>query len=318
MTFQEKRAQFEKEKKIYESTVLNFHGVDGYDVYNCSIPFNWQGESYIFGRVERRNEWARSLVRLFKQTDKDDYTLIENSMIYQLEDPFISIINNEIVMGGTHVRNIHGVLDTFYSYFYKGTDLNDLFYFATGPDRMKDIRLIQLQDGKIGVFSRPRGKEIEKKYNSGSIVGFTVIDDLLTQLDANIIENAPIVHGLFDKGEWGGCNQCYFLDTGNIGVISHKCYEEIDKDGIAQQVYTNVSFVVDPKTNTTIDEKIIATRTCYPDAPAKKPNLKDCVFTSGIVAINDGKVYLYSGLGDTSEGRVIIDNPFLGFGNIVR
>ena len=57
-----------------------------------------------------------------------------------------------------------GEIDTYYGYFYRGTDLEDLVYFTTGPDYMKDIRLVDMKDGTIGVFSRPRNKEIEEKY----------------------------------------------------------------------------------------------------------------------------------------------------------
>ena len=40
--------------------------------------------------------------------------------------------------------------------------------------------------------------------------------------------------------------------------------------------------------------------------------LTDCAFTSGIVLREDGRADLYSGIGDTYEGRVTIDNPFEG------
>ena len=40
-------------------------------------------------------------------------------------------------------------------------------------------------------------------------------------------------------------------------------------------------------------------------AAAKKPKLLDCAFTSGIVLRADGTVDLYSGVGDTHEGRPI-------------
>ena len=43
-----RREKFEKEKKIYESALLKFEGVAGYDVYNTSIPFEWNGETYIW------------------------------------------------------------------------------------------------------------------------------------------------------------------------------------------------------------------------------------------------------------------------------
>ena len=47
------------------------------------------------------------------------------------------------------------------------------------------------------------------------------------------------------------------------------------------------------------------------------PNLVDCAFTSGIEMEKDGKVNLYSGIGDCEEGRILIENPFANFGNIV-
>lgn len=97
MTVLEQRQQFEAEKNVYERATLTFHGVDGYDVYNASIPFTWGGKPYIYGRIERRSEWARSWVRRFENTGKDDWTLVPNSMIYQLEDPYVSVIGDTFV-----------------------------------------------------------------------------------------------------------------------------------------------------------------------------------------------------------------------------
>lgn len=316
MDLRAQRAEFEKNKKIYESAVQTFHGVDGFDVYNTSIPFQWQGKTYIFGRVEKRSEWARSWVRLFAATGKDEWTLVPDSMIYQLEDPYIAFIDDLLVMGGTHVRNKAGAVDTYYGYFYKGTNLADLYYFTTGPDYMKDIRLVQLGDGRIGVFSRPRNAEIIRRYGCESQIGFTIIDDL-SGLTPEVIENAPYIPDMFAQAEWGGCNQAYLLDSGLIGVTGHKCYLDKDADGIEQQVYMNFAFVFDPVKHRAIESKIIGTRSCYPAAPAKKPNLLHCCFTSGLVMRPDGRADLFSGLGDTSEGRIVIDYPFSGHGAIV-
>ncbi|MFA6293011.1 MAG: DUF1861 family protein [Victivallales bacterium] len=316
MDLREQRAQFERIKVVYESATLKFHGVEGYDVYNSSIPFEWNGKSFIFGRVERRSEWARSWVRLFEKTGKDDWTLVPDSMIYQLEDPYVSMIGSEIVMGGTHVRYKSGNVDTFYGYFYRGTELDDLCYFTTGPDFMKDIRIVELKDGRIGVFSRPRNKEIMKKFGCESQIGFTVIEKL-EGLTGKIIEEAPYIPGLFADGEWGGCNQAYMLDTGMIGVTGHKCYNEMNSAGVKVSTYMNISFVFDPLRHVALDVKIIGTRQCYPKGPAKKPGLVDCAFTSGIVMRTDGKADLYSGIGDTEVGRITIDYPFAGHGKIL-
>lgn len=313
MTLVEEKQKFEQNKKIYESAILRFIGIDKeYDIFNTSVPFQKDGKIYIYGRMEKRDDWSRSWTRLFVQTGKDCYTLVPDTMIYQLEDPFIAVIDGELIFGGTHARIKQSELDTYYAYFYKGKDLNDLFYFTTGPDFMKDIRLVQLTDKRIGVFSRPRSEEIRKKYSSESIVGFTIINNL-DELSADVIENASIVEGLFDKDEWGGCNQAYCLDSGMIGVIGHKCYRSEDD----LLVYFNISFVLDPTTNKISDMKIIGTRSCYPDGPAKVPNLIDCAFTSGIVMREDGRVDLYSGIGDTAEGRIVIDYPFEGYGKIL-
>ncbi len=312
----ELRRQFETNKRIYDSAKLRFLGVEGFDVYNTSIPFEWNGKRYLYGRVEKRHEWARSWVRLFENSGPDEWTVVQNTMIYQLEDPYVSLIGGELVLGGTHVRNDRGQLDTFYGYFYRGTDLHDLVYFTTGPDRMKDIRLVELPEGKIGVFSRPRGEAVRQKYGSESLIGFTVIDRL-DDLSAEIIENAPIIAGLFNQDEWGGCNQAYLLESGKVGVIGHICYKSVDSANRETLIYMNMSFVLDPRTHQFSELQIIGTRSCYPDGPAKMPHLADCAFTSGIEMRSDGKADLYSGIGDTEAGRIVIDYPFENEGGIV-
>lgn len=316
MAIKESRIKFEHEKKVYEKSILKFHGIEGYDAYNCSIPFFWKGKKYIFARVENRNEWARSQVRLFEEIGIDEWCLVTDSMFYQMEDPYVSIINEELVLGGTHVRYQLGKVDTYYGYFYRGRDLNNLYYYTTGPERMKDIRIVELEDGKIGVFSRPRGKEILSKYGSESMVGFVIIDNL-DKLSAEVINTAPYIDNLFDKGEWGGCNQAYLLDSGLIGCIGHTAYNEKDENGIDLKVYLNTAFVFNPKTHELLENKIIASRSSYPVGVAKKPHLIDCTFPSGIVMRSDGKVDLYAGLGDCEEGRIVIDYPFEGYGKIV-
>lgn len=325
MSIQERKAEFEKQKqeKVYESVKLTFHGVEGFDVYNCSIPFTWEDKEYIYGRVEKREEWARSWVRLFEKTGKDEYTVVRNHMIYQLEDPYISIVQGELTLGGTHVRKRSGEIDTFYGYFYRGKDINDMLYFTTGPDFMKDIRLVELANGKVGVFSRPRNKEIEEKYGSGAMIGFAVIDSL-DDLTDEVILNAKPIEGIFEKGEWGGCNQAYLLANGNIGIIGHQSFVQPGEDAVEEtdqhdfrkprkndlDVYVNIAFEFNPDTFEVSNRKVIGTRSCYPEGPSKRPSLVDCTFTSGIVLREDGKADLYGGMSDVEEGRITIDYPF--------
>jgi len=312
MDLKAERERFEESARIHERAKLTFKGVDGFDVYNPSIPFVWDGQTYIFGRVERRAEWARSWVRLFVATGPDEWTLAPDSMIYPLEDPYVAWIGGELVMGGTHVRYRAGAIDTYYGYFYRGRDLHNLHYFTTGPDYMKDIRLVQLEDNRIGVFSRPRNKEILATFGCESQIGFTVIDSL-DELTAEVIEKAPYIPGLFGPGEWGGGNQAYLLEDGMIGVIGHQSCNTTDAAGaVTLQTYLNIAFVFDRTKHRVIGKKIIGTRSCYPPGPAKKPELVDVAFTAGIVMRPDGRVDLYSGLGDAEVGRIVIDYPFDG------
>ena len=314
--FREKRELFEKTKTVRTGRKLTFRGVDGYDVYNCSIPFGWHGGIYLFGRVEKREEWARSWVYLFRKTGDDLFERVPESMIYTIEDPYVAVIRGELCMGGTYVVRMRNEVKTYWANFYRGQDLMNLYYFTTGPDYMKDIRLVDMGEKGIGVFSRPRDKATEEKYGSLSIVGFTTIRSL-DELDDKTVGEAEVIDGMFETGEWGGCNQCYLLDSGYIGIIGHKCYHYDWEDGRKMQAYCNTAFVFDPETHTLLDEKVIGTRTCYPAGPAKVWNTADCAFTSGIVMREDGKCDLYSGIGDTEEGVVTIDYPFEGYGRIV-
>ena len=54
--------------------------------------------------------------------------------------------------------------------FYRGADPANIEEFAKGPEHMKDIRLIELPDNKIGVFTRP--KSIQTRFED---VGYTEV-----------------------------------------------------------------------------------------------------------------------------------------------
>lgn len=305
----EARKAFHRSKAIYDGALLRFHGAEGFDVYNCSIPFEWKGKQYIFGRVEKREDFANSVSLLFEQVGKDEYAVVPGSMMYPLEDPYVAVISGELIMGGTHVRKSQGEVDAFYGYFYRGDRPEWMTHFTSGPVNMKDIRLVQLADGRVGVFSRPRGTHVEEVYGSGAVIGFTVMDSI-DELNAQVIENAPVIPDLFGRGEWGGCNQCYLLKDGRVGVVGHRSYKAKDTDGIEQLVYLNIAFIFDPVTHSACEMKIIGDKLCYPATGAMREDLRDCAFTSGILMRPDGKADLYSGLGDVAEGRITIDPPF--------
>ena len=315
MSRQKERAEFELTKVIYDSAKLTFLGVEGYDVYNCSTIIQQDGKNYIFGRVEQRDHWADSTTMLFEEVGEDTYQLVKDSRTYPLEDPYITKIHGEYVLGGTHVKKSKGKVDVFYAYFYRGKNLKNLTYYTSGPERMKDIRLVELESGKIGVFSRPRGQDILAQFGSESMIGYEEINSM-DELDAEVIAKADYLPDIFQEKEWGGCNQVYRLADGYLGVIGHLS-ERLKIENIMCSVYMNVAFCIDPRTMKCSDMTIIGTRSCYPEGPCKKDVLKDCAFTSGITPREDGRVDLYSGIGDCEEGRITIDNPFLSHGGVL-
>ncbi|CBZ24452.1 conserved hypothetical protein [Leishmania mexicana MHOM/GT/2001/U1103] len=306
MSLKALKASFEANKRVYESVLLTFRGVDGYDVYNCSVPFFYKGKMHIYGRVEKRDIWAASHVRLFEETGKDEFTAVPE-LSWELEDPYIQNVKREMIFGGTRVRKNGNEILSYYGYFYRGTPV-ELNYFTTGPDYMKDIRVVPLQDGRLGIFSRVRTKE--EVY-----VGFSTVDTI-EHLTTEVIAAAKAID-FIKPGTWGGVNQAYLLSSGKIGCIGHFAYNDTKPSGEPLMVYINISFVFDAETRQLDTEHVIGTKSCYPTCPAKLPFLEDCVFASGIVMREDGRCDLYSGLGDAYEGRITIDYPFEGHGSLI-
>ena len=305
------RKEYDANNVKKDGKLLKFSGVKGKDVYNCSIPFVYGDSTYILGRVEPRKKFADSVSYLFRQNKNGVWQKVHGFDALPIEDPCYIRLDNEVVVIGTHVVKECGRIKTYYGYFYRGKDVFHLEYFTTGPYYMKDIRLVQLPRGEIGVFSRPRSDEIKKKYGSESVVGFTVIKSL-DELSASVIEKAEVIVGFFSSEEWGGVNQAFWLGNGLIGLIGHQCYNrgQVGADGVT---YLNTAYIFDMKANTVIDMKIIATRDDYPETESKLPGLKDCAFTSGITDFPKESVELYSGLSDVAEGVVTIENPFLKY-----
>lgn len=295
-----------------ESAILTFRGVrPGEDVYNCSVPFVWDGAKYVFGRVEPHDIWVESHVELFRETAPDAYETVPEFRALPLEDPFVQWVDGELVLGGTHVRKSAGEIQYVCAYFYRGPDPLHLRYFTSGPDDMKDIRLVPFGE-KIGVFTRPRGEAVRAKYGSEAVIGYVEIPDL-DHLTADELAKARIVEGFLGADEWGGCNQCYPLADGRIAVAGHLSYNGTPaSSGITRQIYCAARFLFDPRTLSFEPPKIIATRALYGDSVPKEPHLDDCIFTSGWVPRSDGCIDLYCGVTDSAEGRITLPFSVLG------
>ena len=89
-------------------------------------------------------------------------------------DPFWAEIKGELVFGGVEVfphPTIPGA-PGWRTNFYRGPSPDKLEYFASGPDGMKDIRLIELPNESV--CSPPAGRS-----RGRGTIGYVEIDELM-------------------------------------------------------------------------------------------------------------------------------------------
>jgi len=288
---------------------LTFVGIEGRDVYNITKPFLDNGELIIAGRVESRDSEV-SEVKFFKESETGRWVKVHRTIELHLQDPFVAKIHGDLVLGGVETFP-HPVLMNCLGYrtvFYRGKDINSLVRFSCGCDFMKDIRLLELTDKRILVFTRPQGILCGGRGR----IAFTIIDDL-DQLNAGTIESAELLPTQFIPSEWGGVNQIHILKNGLIGVLGHiACYDELN----ARHYYsTTFSFNLETKQVSPI--KIIATRKNFKEGDCKREDLKDVIFSGGLQRLNDDNklAILYVGVSDVEGSHITIPDPFLEYEN---
>lgn len=289
---------------------IAFKGIAAKDIYNITAPFLDNGIETLAGRVEDRNSELAQV--LFFQKHDDVWCHVLDSPVFNLQDPFFTKIKDELIIGGVQVfpyiangTSNPYIKEKLYSWrtvMYKGKNIFDLKLFFIGPDDMKDLRIHELNNGEIGVFSRPQG------YKGGKgKIGFTKVKTL-DYLSIGIINNASIIKDLFSESEWGGTNAVYPLFDEYVGVLGHiACFDE-DKN----RHYYSMSFIFNTETSKYSDVKILAERSDFLPGKSKRPELNDIVFSGGIV-LNDKKAYLYTGVSDIESQIIEINNPFIDF-----
>lgn len=294
------------------SSSLTFTGTEAdKDVYNITAPFLFEGSLYIAGRVEARAE-EHSRAVFFRQ-ENESWRADPTIPALTLQDPFVTTIDGLYVVGGVEIfedEENPGHLN-YRTIFYKGSSLRTLERFANGPDKMKDIRLCQLEDGRILVMTRPQGTEVVNdriKVGGRGTIGYTVIQSL-DELTADRIRGAELLEHQFIPEEWGGCNELFLLKNGKIGVLSHIARY----DGAGDRHYYSTAFCFDCQTGEYSPMKMIAVRANFQDGPSKRPDLKDVIFSGGLIRKEDGKAELYCGVSDTEGHRIVIDDPFLPY-----
>ena len=208
----------------------------------------------------------------------------------------------DLVFGGVRIHQVDGGRLGWRTVFFRGSNIFHLEGFFVGPDGMKDIRLCDLQDGRIGVFTRPQGT----KGGRGTI-GYTEIL-CLEDLTVGVLDAAPLIENMFDPADWGGVNETHLLPDGEIGVLAHAAFYESDDDRQARH-YLATAFTFNPRNRTFRNHRVIASRDQFPDGPAKRRDLKDVIFSSGLVRAGAG-TRLYAGLSDVEAHWIAIPDPF--------
>ena len=287
------------DKRKKNTAKLYFKGVGNRDVYNITAPFTSANRTIIAGRVEPRDQ-ENSNITFFEKSD-DAWVPIPDAPIFELQDPFITFVQNELIFGGVKTRDAGGVLE-WKTVLFRGSDIFNLVQFFQGPAGMKDIRLCDLENGKIAVFTRPQGD-----IGGRGIIAYVEVSQL-EELTIEVIDGAALLKDMFHPMDWGGVNEAHLLPNGEIGVLAHAaCY---GNDHVMQERhYYATSFVFDPALRQFRDYKIIASRDQFEDGPAKAKHLTDVIYSSGLIRV-DGTATLYTGVSDAEAHWIEIDDPF--------
>lgn len=294
-------------------------------VYNPA-PVEIDGILHIWARVEERADEKKSAVMLFGEGKNGEWAPVEGAPVFKgLQDPFYcGIIDGDHVFGGVQIYEGEGTSHleyrtVFYRYTKSYTELVDphggtVAPFAVGPKQMKDIRLIQRENGRIGVFTRPQGGD---QFGGRGKIGYIEIESLdeLEEALAWYDEKKnpkTLIKGLFIDGsmgeeEWGGANQLFLLPGGKIGVLGHIA----GFNGDGKKDYYPITFVFDPETKAVSHVQIIATAVQFPSVEAKKGDLGSILFSGGLVRSDEAHCWVYVGIGDSKGGRIRIEDPFL-------
>lgn len=284
----------------FKTQQLIFKLTDNRDVYNITAPFKSAGKIVLAGRVEPRDS-EHSEIMFFEEIN-GAWLPIAGAPIYQLQDPFFTQLDEQhLLVGGVEVfpDPVNSQHLAWRTVFMIGTDIFSLKRFNVGPDRMKDLRLTKLKDGRILVFTRPQGE-----IGGRGTIGFIILDSLTEFTHANIAKASLTKH--FASDEWGGVNEIHQLKNGKIGVLAHvACF-----DAMNNRHYYPAAFSFDPITLDYSELKLLGYRALFQDGAAKRPDLQDVVFSGGLIRLGSGKARLYAGIADAEAHYLDIPDPF--------
>lgn len=280
-----------------------------FSVYNPSAAFINPPNLYRAVRVDCTDGTTKSFRTksvIFKDTEEGLKPHPERT--FDLEDPFASNIDGEIVFGGVQVNKSFDsegmVVSSWRTILYRGKTIHELKPFFTGPEGMKDIRLVKRPDSKIGVYTRPRRLGDESLGGDGQI-GYREFESLdeLENSDSSCLDinNAPLLSSFrFPDGQWGGVNQAQVKEGGKYDgwnvLLTHRAYKDTTRH------YRSEGLLHDPKTDRIVDLGTFIETSDLPPGPWKgqeegDEDLKDVHFGSELI-IGKDRLIISGGVGD--------------------
>lgn len=277
--------------------LVTLGGITGLDGYNPSGSIPNGRQPYAYVRVEPREDEFASWSVPFRQVTADAWEIEDDLPMLRLQDPFVAVIHGTLVVGGVRILGRLGGQVFLETVFLQGDSPASLTEFARSPHNMKDVRLVELEDGGVGVFTRPLGGVAGR-----GRIGYTEVrglDDLTTVAMANaeLLETQPV------EEQWWGSNDVHALGDGTLGVLGH-----IAKFDGAGRHYYPIAFIFDRRRRRIVSgPQIIADRSCFPPYPPKRPDLQDVTFPA---SIDRERGLFFGGLSDTVIGVIPIPDPF--------
>jgi len=280
-------------------------------VYNPSAAFITPTGSYRAVRVDCSEGRTKSVIFRYANDGLTPHT----ERAFDLEDPFAANIDGEIVFGGVAVDksfdNEGRIVNLWRTILYRGRTIPELRPFFTGPEGMKDIRLVKRPDGRIGVYTRPRSLGNEALGGDGQIGyrEFESLDQLEKADSSNLnIENAPLLPFRFEKGHWGGVNHAQVLKSGKYQKWNLLTMHDAYKDPGDLLHYSTGFLLHNTETGEVEELDIWITRDMLPEGPAKGKKEEKVVFPSETV-IKKRKLRMSVGASDAQIMEFEIPKP---------
>lgn len=290
-------AAYRRNKNGATGSLVALDGIDGRDGYNPSAAFMDGDRLSTYVRIESRNDEFSSWSAVFHQNGDQDWWLNEGLPMLRVQDACVARIQGNLVVGGVRILARTKTFTHFQTVFWRGDSPANLTEFARGPLQMKDIRLVELEDGRIGVFTRPMGGDAGR-----GKVGYTEVDDL-AGLTPEAMAAAELLDAQPVEEHWWGTNAIYRLGGDKLGILGHAAMF-----GSPHKHYYPIALVFDRRERRVVDgPRIIAERSAFPEFPPKRGDLADVVFPAWF---DRRQGLLYAGLSDSTVGRLPIDDPF--------